>query len=222
MWVGGWGGVKTSSQINDLSKLYQHYITCYKIQMLSKFMYFVAILHTFRGIRPPNLVKYFPKSYQKTKAPLQPNFKQLMMRTLISWLLSFFVSEQNDLNASTDSESTWRALNCGDGAGGGVPGEGGGGGHPVEQRPGLPFHRVVLHVIGRAETRYHLVIWMSSHLWKLSSSSVTSTWSTWSTSSGSALRRLFPSTNAQVGQAVFMVFWLHVLPAQLHTFGSAI
>ena len=72
--------------------------------------------------------------------------------------MSFLISEQNDLNASTDSESTWRALNCGDGAGGGVPGEGGGGGHPVEQRLCLPFHRVVLHVIDRAETRYHLVI----------------------------------------------------------------
>ena len=49
-------------------------------------------------------------------------------------------------NTSTHSESTWRTLNRGDGAGGGVPGEGGGGGNPVEQELSLPFHRVLLHL----------------------------------------------------------------------------
>ena len=48
--------------------------------------------------------------------------------------------------ASTNGESTWCALNGGNGAGGGVPGERGGGGHPVEQGLCLAFHCALLHL----------------------------------------------------------------------------
>ena len=57
--------------------------------------------------------------------------------------------------ALTNGESTWCALNGGNGAGRGVPGECGGGGHPVEQRLGFPSHRVLLHVLNWAEKRDH-------------------------------------------------------------------
>ena len=78
-----------------------------------------------------------------------------------TWNTQLF--RQSSLSVTwTDTEPAWSALNGGDGAGGRVPRERRGGRHPVQQRPRLSAHWIILNwILHRAEKQNYFKLHIS-------------------------------------------------------------